>query len=415
MSLSTSPSDLPALTSPEVVSDPYAFYRRLRAERPLHFDEGTGSYLITRHAAVSAGYRSATYTTKNYEWQLEPVLGKTVLQFEGSEHAKKRALVSPYFRGKGLENWMAPIMRNVAGLLDDLVQRNVDELLGRLIPGTEVDILAEFGHYVPVYTQAEVLGLPKSDFDQFNDWYNRIIDFLGNLAKDPLVHESGLAATRELRAYLRPIIAERRSAPGEDLVSALVTAEVDGEQLDDEEVLANISILLAAGSDTTDSALGNIFNHLLIDRSNWEALLDDRGLVPIAIGEMLRVTPPSQMNGRILSEETEIEGEALPAGTWVNLVIASANRDERRFENSEKFDMFRTDMDHSKAFSASGEHFAFGYGRHFCLGAMLAKMQMEISLNAVLDRFPRMRLADGFIPVEKGLKMRAPREMQVVL
>src|SRR4051812_16012319 len=133
----------PALTSPEVVADPYAFYRRLRAEAPLHFDEGTGSYLITRHATVSAGYRSPIFTTKNYEWQLEPVLGKTVLQYEGTEHARKRALVSPHFRGKGLESWMSPIGRNVTELIDDMVRRNVDELLQDIKPGTQLDILAE--------------------------------------------------------------------------------------------------------------------------------------------------------------------------------------------------------------------------------------------------------------------------------
>lgn len=405
----------PAWISAEVEADPYAFYARLRAEDPLHFDEGTGSYLVTKHADLSMAYRNPAFTTKNYEWQLEPVLGKTVLQFEGTEHARKRALVSPYFRGKGLENWVEPVQTNISSLLKNLVAANLDEGLGDFRPGTQVDIMKAFGHYVSVYTMADVLGLPKTDFDNFYNWYKAIMGFHGNHIKDPVVHELGLQATAELRAYLRPFIVDRRVNPGEDLISALLTAEVDGEQLDDDEVLANISILLVAGSDTTDNTVGNLIKHLLVDRSNYEALLDDRGLVIHAIGETLRVTPPSQSNGRILSEPVEIQGQLLPEGSWVQLIIASANRDEDRFENADKFDMYRTDIDHTKVFQATGEHFAFGFGRHFCLGSQLAKTELEIMINALLDRFPRMRLVDGFVPVDSGLKMRAPREIQVVL
>ena len=170
-----------------------------------------------------------------------------------------------------------------------------------------------------------------------------------------------------------------------------------------------------AGSETTDNTVANLFSHLLTDRSRFEAVRDDRSLVTAAIGETLRLTPPSQMNGRILSEDVEIEGQVVPAGSWVNMIMASANRDELRFADSESYDMFRTDMDHSKAFSAAGEHFAFGYGRHFCLGALLAKSELETATNAVLDRFPNMRLVDDFVPRERGLKMRAPAEVRVVL
>ena len=125
-------SPLPQLLSDEVAADPYAFYRRLRAEEPLHFDESTQSYLITRHAAVSAGYRHPAFTTKNYEWQMEPVFGRTLLQMESSEHARKRALVSPYFRGKGLDKWMPAIMSNVAVILDTLIEKNVNQLVDGL-------------------------------------------------------------------------------------------------------------------------------------------------------------------------------------------------------------------------------------------------------------------------------------------
>lgn len=408
-------SPLPQLLSDEVAADPYAFYRRLRAEEPLHFDESTQSYLITRHAAVSAGYRHPAFTTKNYEWQMEPVFGRTLLQMESSEHARKRALVSPYFRGKGLDKWMPAIMSNVAVILDSLIEKNVNQLVDGLHGRSEVDLVKDFANYLPVYVIADTLNLPKSDHQKFWNWYTAIIAFLSNLKKDPDVHQRGLNAHDELRAYLKPIIEERRANPGEDLISALVVAEVEGEHLDDEEIGTHCTQILVAGSETTDNTVANLFSHLLSDRTRFEAVRDDRSLVTAAIGETLRLTPPSQMNGRILSEDVEIEGQVVPAGSWVNMIMASANRDELRFENSETYDMFRTDMDHSKAFSAAGEHFAFGYGRHFCLGALLAKSELETATNAVLDRFPNMRLADDFVPRERGLKMRAPAEVRVVL
>ncbi len=409
------PTELPQLLSDEVAADPYAFYRRLRAEDPLHFDESTQSYLITRHAAVSAGYRHPAFTTKNYEWQMEPVFGRTLLQMEGTEHSRKRALVSPYFRGKGLDKWMPAIMSNVGIILDQLVEKNVNELVDRLDGERQADLVADFANYLPVYVIADTLGLPKSDHKKFWAWYNAIIAFLSNLKRDPAVHQRGLDAHDELRAYLAPIIAARRANPGEDLISALVVAEVEGERLDDEEIGTHCTQILVAGSETTDNTVANLFTHLLTVRTRYAAVRDDRSLVTAAIGETLRLTPPSQMNGRILSEDVEIEGQVVPAGSWVNLIMASANRDERRFENSETYDMLRTDLDHSKAFSAAGEHFAFGYGRHFCLGAMLAKSELETATNAVLDRFPDLRLADGHVPAQRGLKMRAPAEVRVVL
>jgi pulcherriminic acid synthase len=242
-----------------------------------------------------------------------------------------------------------------------------------------------------------------------------MIAFLANLENDPKVHDSGIQARVELWEYLTPIIQERRANPGTDLISTLATAEFEGEMLTDEEVATHTTQLLNAGAETTDKTFGSIFRHLLLDRSIFEAVRDNRSLVTPVISETLRVTPPSQMNGRVLSEDVEVAGVTMPAGSLVHLVMASANRDERRFANSEIFDPYRTDFNHEKAFSGSGEHFAFGFGIHGCVGAQLAQAELEIGLNALLDRFPDMRLADGFTPREEGVKFRAPRELRVVL
>jgi cytochrome P450 len=406
---------VPPLLSPEGSADPYAVYRALRQDDPVHYDESTRSYLITRHADVLAGYRNPAFTSRNYEWQLEPVFGRSLLQLEGREHARKRALVNPNFRGAGLESWMPVIRRNVQQILDGGVQRTVDGLLQPLERGQEVDLLEAFAHKLPVSVITAMLELPPEDETRFLGWYNRMIAFLANLTEDPEVHESGIRARAELWEYLGPVIRERREHPGTDLISTLATANVDGETLSDEEVATHTTQLLNAGSETTDKTFGSVFRHLLLDRPLFEAVRDDRSLVTAAIGETLRVTPPSQMNGRVLSSDVEVAGVPIPEGSLVHLVMASANRDERRFADSERFDLYRKDFNHEKAFSGSGEHFAFGFGVHACVGAMLAKNELEIGVNALLDRFPDMDLAPGFVPTEQGVKFRAPVELRVVL
>jgi cytochrome P450 len=405
---------LPGLLDADVVADPHPFYRRLRAEHPCHWDESIGSWLVTRHADVGQGYRDPAFTTKNYEWQLQPVFGRGLLQMDGREHARKRALVNPHFRGKGAERWDGVIARNANVLIDRIVARRVEQLTAAQRTG-EVDFCAEYAHHLPIAVIADVLGLPERDQPQFFAWYTAMIGFLSNLAKDPAVAEAGVRAKAEFDAYITPFILERRAEPGEDLISAMCVAVVDGENLDDVEVRTHVTQLLVAGAETTDRTLGNMVGLLLMNPEQFAAVRDDRALVPAAIAETLRHSPPSQMNARVLDREVEIAGQPVPAGATVTLVIASANRDERRYADPDRFDISRADLAPERSFTAAGEHFAFGSGRHFCLGAMLAKAELEYSANALLDRFPGMRLAEGFTPTFTGLKMRAITELRLVL
>jgi cytochrome P450 len=405
----------PGFLSDEVAADPYAFYERLREESPIHWDEGLGGYLVSRHADVGAAYRHPLFSTRNYEISLEPVFGRSLLQMDGAEHSRKRALVTPYFRGKGLEKWTPVITRNIAMILDRSVTTAATDLAGRFEPGQTVDLLEDFGYYLPVYVITNMLGLPHSDYDKFFTWYNLHVAYLGNLARDPEIDARGREAKDELWDYLTPFIAERRREPGEDLISALVTAEIDGDSLDDTEVKTHITQLLNAGSETAGKTLASLFTHLLTDRPLFEATRDDREGVLPAISETLRYTPPSQMNGRKTTEDAELGGVTIPAGSLVMLLIASANRDPRRFADPDRFDPSRTDLDHVRSFTAAGDHFAFGSGRHFCLGAMLAKSELEQATNVLLDRFPDMRLAADFEPRWSGLKMRSVESLAVTL
>jgi pulcherriminic acid synthase len=411
----THATDFPAFLSDEVDSDPYAYYRALRAAAPVHFDADFNGYFLSRHADVAAAYRNPVYSSQSYERLLQPVFGRSLLQMDGTEHTRKRALVSPYFRGKGLDSWMSVIARNAAAILDRVTEDAVHHLVKRFEPGQTVDLLSDFGYYLPVYVISDMLGLPHEDYEKFFAWYTAHTNFSAAFGTDPEADRLGRQATAELWDYLTPIIADRRRNPGSDLISALVTAEIDGEKLDDIEVKTHTTQILNAGSETTGKTLASLFTHLLTMRELFLEVRDDRSRLLQAISETLRFSPPSQLNSRKVTEDVELHGVRIPAGSLVLLLIASANRDERRFDHADEFDPARTDLNHDKVFTNSSEHFAFGGGRHFCLGAMLAKSQLEVASNMFLDRFPEMRLADEFTPTWKGIKMRSVESLLVTL
>lgn len=407
--------DFPAFLSDEVDADPYAYYRSLRAEAPVHFDPVFNGYFLSRHADVAAAYRNPVYSSQSYERLLEPVFGRSLLQMDGTEHTRKRALVSPYFRGKGLESWMSVIARNAAAILDQVTENAAHRLAREFERGQTVDLLGDFGYYLPVYVISDMLGLPHEDYGKFFAWYTAHTNFSAAFGTDPEIDRLGRQATAELWDYLTPVIADRRKNPGADLISALVTAEIEGEKLDDVEVKTHTTQLLNAGSETTGKTLASMFTHLLTRRELFTLVRDDRSQLTRAISETLRFTPPSQLNSRKVTEDIELHGVQIPVGSLVLLMIASANRDERRYDHADEFDLDRTDLNHEKAFTNSSEHFAFGGGRHFCLGAMLAKSQLEVAANMLMDRFPDMRLAEGFTPTWKGIKMRSVDKLLVTL
>jgi pulcherriminic acid synthase len=180
----------------------------------------------------------------------------------------------------------------------------------------------------------------------------------------------------------------------------------------DDEVRAYASLLLTAGGDTTDKAFSSLCRNLLL-YGDWARVRDDRSLVTPAIAETLRFSPPSQMTTRLTEEDVELAGVAIPAGKIVYLVGASANRDASKYERPDEFRLGREDLVHTRAFSGAANHVAFGSGRHFCIGAMLARTEMDIALNQLLDAFPDLRLAEGETGADVGLRTRGPATVLV--
>ncbi|MFJ1925105.1 MULTISPECIES: cytochrome P450 [unclassified Streptomyces] len=395
---------VPDILSPAFAADPYGAYRIMRDSAPLIRHEATNSYIVSRYEDVERVFKdkAGEFTTDNYDWQIEPVHGRTILQLSGREHAVRRALVAPAFRGTDLQEKFLPV-----------IERNARELIDTFRRTGEADLVGAFATRLPVLVIADMLGLDQADHDRFHGWYTTVIAFLGNLAGDPEVAAAGERTRQEFAAYMIPVIQQRRAAPGDDLLSTLCAAEVDGVRMSDEDIKAFCSLLLAAGGETTDKAIASVFANLLTHPDQLAAVRQDRGLVDRAFAETLRYTPPVHMIMRQAAADVELGGGLVPAGSTVTCLIGAANRDASRYRDPDRFDIFRTDLTGTTAFSAAADHLAFALGRHFCVGALLARAEVETGVNQLLDAMPDVRLADGFTPSEQGVFTRGPRSLPV--
>ncbi len=403
----------PDILSAEHAADPYATYRTLREEFPVVYHEGTSSWLVSRHEDLSKLFKHPGISSENYVWQLEPAHGFTILQMEGREHTAHRRLMSPFFHGKGLEQFTETVAVTAHSAASPLLDRERQRVAAGTSERGETDIVADFTNDYPIDVIENMLGLPKQDRPKFKRWYRAIIDFLGNIAADPEVHEAGLQARQELTEYFLPVIDKRRGGDGEDFISRLCRAEVDGTSLSDENIRAFISLMLAAGGETTDRALASLFKNLVEHPDQLAAVYEDRRLITDAFAETLRYSPPAHMIFRQPTEDVEIGGVRIPAGALVTCMLAAANRDQERFADPDVFDLFREDNSTERAFGGGADHFAFAGGRHYCVGAMLARQEVELGVGHLLDHMVDLRLKPGFVPREVGIYTRAPQSLEL--
>jgi pulcherriminic acid synthase len=395
--------EAPDILSGEFSADPYSAYQIMRDEFPLIWHEAMQSYIISRYEDVSRAFRDQVFTTANYDWQLEPVHGKTILQLSGREHSLRRALVAPAFRGSELQEKFLPV-----------IERNAAELIDGFRAAGRADLVADFATHFPVNVIVDMLGLDRAEHERFHRWYTSIIAFLGNLSQDPEVTADGLRTQREFAAYMIPIIQDRRAHPGDDLLSRLGQAEIDGVRMSDEDIKAFCSLLLAAGGETTDKAIASVFANLLQHPDQLTAVRADRSLIGPALAETLRYSPPVHMIMRQPAADVTLSGGTIPAGSTVTCLIGAANRDGSRYADADRFDIFRTDLDTPNAFSAAANHLAFALGRHFCVGALLARTEVDVGLDRLLDAMPDVRLDPSFRPAEQGVFTRGPAALPVV-
>lgn len=410
--MTTLSPDVPDILSDEHDDDPQPAYRYLREQAPAVFHPGSDSWLVSRHADVSRLLRAKEVSSKNYGDGLGLIFGRTVLELDGKEHQKHRLLLNPLMNGIQLVA-MQPMM---LGVVTDLFLPELEKAVAARPGGVgeaEIDLVPAYFGELPISVIETMLDLPKDKHEDFSRWYKAMHAFTANIAGLPGPIEAGLQARKELTEYVLPLITERRANPGTDLISGMCQAEIDGEKLTDEEVRAFVSLMITAGGETTDRALGLIMLNLLQHPAQLEAVKADRSLIANAFVETLRYSPPVNIAGRMAEEDIELHGVTIPAGAKINCLIGAANRDETKFSDPHRFDIFREDNSVEKGFSGAADHLGFAKGRHLCVGAALAKAEVEIALNLIFDNMPDIRLADGFVPRPTGLWTRGVDELRV--
>jgi cytochrome P450 len=365
----------------------------LRREDPVHHSP-LGFWVLTRYADVIASLRDprlikepiAAFVAARFGMAVPPGLGLSMLDRDPPDHTRLRGLVSKAFTPKALESLRPRIQQIVDGLLDQIERRG------------EMDLIEEFAYPLPVIVICEMLGVPVEDHERFKHWGLDIARGLDAimLPPDSEVGKRSVSGRRALAEYFRALIAERRAAPRDDMLSALIAAEEAGDKLSEEELLASCILLLVAGHETTVNLIGNGTLALLKHPEQLRRLRENPGLIGSAVEELLRYDGPVQRTARIPSEDLVIGGKTIPKGEMVMPFLGAANRDPAQFPDPDRLDITRTD----------NRHIAFGMGIHFCLGAPLARMEGQIAISTLLRRLPKLALASQLPEHRQSLTLR---------
>jgi len=385
---------------PEFVADPYPTYHRLRAEDPVHHSP-LGFWVLTRYADVMAMLRDprltkepiAAFVAARFGIAVPPGLGLSMLDRDPPDHTRLRGLVSKAFTPKALES------------LRPHIQQIVDDLLAHAAGKGRMDLIEEFAYPLPVRVICEMLGVPVKDHERFKAWGLDIARGLDAimLPPDSEVGRRSMAGRHALADYFRELIAERRAAPQDDMLSALIAAEEAGDKLNEEELLATCILLLVAGHETTVNLIGNGTLALLRHPDQLRKLRENPGLIGTAVEELLRYDGPVQRTARIPSEDVTIGGQTIGKGEMVMPFLGAADRDPAQFRDPDRLDITRAD----------NRHIAFGIGIHFCLGAPLARMEGQIAINTLVQRLPKLGLATDRPEFRQSLTLRGLRTLPV--
>lgn len=326
----------------------------------------------------SAGYKDLTGF----------LTGHSILEMDAPEHPPHRRLVASAFRPRMMQNWKQTV-----------IEKTVDELLDRVVSRGSADLVRSLTFPFPVRVIARLLGLPVQDWATFQRLSIELIGVSVDL-------ERATAASQELHTYFTRVITEKRANAGsDDLISQLIAADVEGQTLDDEAIIAFLRLLLPAGAETTYRSSGSLLYLLLANPEVLEEVRNDRSLIPQAIEEALRFEPPLLFVLRTAIEDVEVEDVTIPGGCAVGVSIAAANRDPARWADPDVFDIHRPAI----------PHISFAAGPHLCLGMHLARLETQVALERVLDRLPNLRLDPAAEDVHiHGLTFRSPTSLPVL-
>jgi cytochrome P450 len=362
----------------EFQQNPFPTLRDLREYDPVHLTRL--GWVMTRYEDCAEVLASPDFGMRGLENLVRKQVGpgpalefiaNRFHSFDPPEHTRLRSLVAQAFS--------APRIQALRIHIEAVAER----ILDRVETEAPFDLIEMFAYPLPSWVIAELLGTPLDDRIRLSTWTERILKLQGMPLPDKVTRHEGHAAARDFMAYTRHLIEVRRKRPGDDVLSALIAAEEHGDRLTAEEIAECVVFLSNAGFTTTRNLIGSAVVALLKNRDQWELLVKDPSLIRGAVEEALRYDCSLTSTPRFARHETIVGGRRLAAGAAVSCLLNAANRDPERFADPDRFDILRTDK----------KHLAFGGGVHFCLGAPLARLQIEIALCALLRRYPRLRLA----------------------
>jgi len=388
---------------PTFRADPHAMLDELRSLSPVIKDAVLGRVLITRADDVEAVLRDRDLFVdprKAPEGSFQRMLAArrddrnvtpSMLFLDPPDHDRLRGLVNKAFTPKSVDR-MAPRIQEIA-----------DELLDGLEGRDSFDLIGDFSAPLPTIVIAEMLGVDAADQKRFKAWSDIIVQGFNPFLPEEQ-RKAMERAGNEMNDYLREAVETRRRDRRDDLITRMIEAEEDGDQLNDDEIVTMVGLLLAAGNLTTTDLIGNGVHALLTHRDQWEALRDDPALVKNAVEEMLRFDPPVTQSGRITLKEMEVGGCPVHAGESITPMLLAANHDPAANPNPHTFDVRRDEIRHT----------SFGGGRRYCLGAPLARLEAQIAVATLVRRLPDLRIADEElewrnVPAFRGL-VRLPVE-----
>ena len=403
MSAAAAPAvSLYELLDPEVLANPYPLYRRLREESPVYWDPFLCAWVVTR-------YRDVVHVLRHYSAGRTPtpqqldamglmavspiaqVMVKQMLFMDAPAHTRLRSLAASAF---------SPA--RVAALKSH-VSEIVERLIDRVAANRRMELIADFAAPLPAIVTAEMLGVPVEDHEQLKDWSADFAEMLGNFQHNPDRVARVAKSVAEMTAYFYGRMDELRRNPRPGLVHSLMTAEIQGERLTGEEVVANSIVTMVGGQETTTNLIGNGLLTLLRHPLEMRRLMDDPSMIPAAVEELLRYESPSQHTARLAPEDTELGGQRIAKRQAVIVVMGAANRDPEQFPDPDRLDLGRKE----------NRHLAFGWAAHFCFGAALARIEAQTAFEALFRRLPNLQLEPGPLEWRENLGLRGLKALPV--
>jgi len=361
----------------EMHDDPFPTYARLREEAPAYHNPDVGFWALSRFDDVLNAYRDWETYTSTEGIALEEVgtsSAPSMIGMDPPDQTKLRKLVVRAFTPQRV------------GALEPRVRGLANRFLDSFIEEGECDLIARFAALLPSDVISTLLGAPPEDHSDLRIWTETLMHREDGVAKPP--PEADVAA-QNLLGRFGELIREKRKRPGDDLISGLVEAELEGRRLSDVEILGFCFLLISGGNETTEKLIANTVHQLSRHPEQREKLIADPKLIPAAVEESLRFRSPTQYMVRATTRDVSIHGKTIPRGEKVLLSIGAANHDPRRFEAPERFDIFRV----------MERHLAFGFGVHFCLGARLARLEARVALEEIHERLPDYEVDEAGLSV----------------